>query len=53
MKQGDCVCLKAGGYLMTIATVCGEAICCMWFEGERLYEGSFRAGDLQRWQVAE
>lgn len=51
MKTGDCVCLKTGGYLMTVAQVCGEAICCMWFdENQQLHKQAFWRDELNTWR---
>lgn len=60
-RAGDCVQLKTGGYLMTVAQVFPfdpvvpvERVGCVWFDLEgRVHSEDFRPETLRRWLLDE
>ena len=46
MKPGDCVCLKTGGYLMTVESVDDTGVYCVWFYSGAACKGVFAADAL-------
>jgi uncharacterized protein YodC (DUF2158 family) len=47
-KPGDAVRLKSGGPLMTVKSLQGNDVICVWFEGEMKKESEFLAATLER-----
>lgn len=45
-KKGDIVQLKSGGPDMTVTSVQGEEIWCIWFAGKKLETESFYKGTI-------
>jgi len=47
-KLGNVVQLKSGGPAMTVESVSGDAVGCVWFDRNRLFRDTFKASLLRQ-----
>ena len=50
-KPGDVVILKSGGPTMTVSSVNGNEIGCIWFEKMKIYSKPFPAVVLTKYEI--